>query len=90
MGKFVELGERQHFFVNAAQITAIGVGGVGPDAHVGIRTPERIWSFHRADIRGEQAATVAIKALLSELGKVHNSGAQIITYLNGAVQSRYL
>lgn len=87
---YIELGDGN--FVNADQITLIGTNQYDQEnMTVEVHVSGYTYSFHRDRIRGAAARQVSI-SLLAELGKApaHEDRTRIITYIDGAVQTRFL
>lgn len=84
---FIELGDAQMTFVNASQVTTIFIDR----DRIQLSTADRAnLTFHGDQIEGAAAQQVLVE-LLTQIGRTQKPGlTRVITYLNGAVQSRYL
>ena len=82
---------RECVFVNAAQVICIGVDGFGAAATVLVAVPGLHTMFHKDQISGPAAQSVSLE-LLKALGQesAEPGKMRVITYLDGAVQTRYL
>jgi hypothetical protein len=88
---YIELGDGN--FVNADQVTLIGYNRYEPgDATVKVHVSGYNYSFHADRIRGAAAAHPVSLALLAELGRApaREGRTRIVTYVDGAVRTRFL
>lgn len=86
---YIEMGDGE--FLNADQVISIRTTGGDDFCRVEIYTGRGISRFHGDKLTGEQACKSALVALLKELGKTPDgTGLHVITFLDHAVQSRYL
>lgn len=86
---YIEMGNGM--FLNADQVISITSSGYGEMCSVSIAAGNKTYPFHGDTLGGEQACKSAVVALLGELGK-HPAGVglRVITFLDQAVQSRFL